>query len=70
MVYEKALLDQVDAKIPRIDFVQADVDKLFAQWKGKSERDIPIHVRLIFWLKDNAKKYGYEQTGNSWVLKK
>lgn len=70
LVYERAMLDQIEAKIPRIDFVQADVDKLFMQWKGKPERDIPIHVRLIFWLKDNAQKHGYQQSGDSWILKK
>ena len=69
LVYEQALLAQIEKKISRIDFVQADVDQLFAEWKGKPEREIPIHVRLIIWLKNNAKTHGYEQSGNSWVLK-
>jgi hypothetical protein len=69
LVYEQAMLNQIEAKIGRIDFVQANVDKLFDEWQGKPDRQIPIHVRLIIWLKNNARKHGYEQSGNSWVLK-
>jgi hypothetical protein len=69
LIYEKAMLDQIEAKIPRIDFVKANVDDLFNAWKGKSYDQAPIHVRLIMWLKNNAGMYGYEQSGNSWILK-
>jgi hypothetical protein len=68
-IYEKALQQQIQAKIPRIDFVHADVDKQFDEWKGKNEAQAPIHVRLILWLKNNAAAHGYEQNGNSWILK-
>lgn len=68
-IYEKALLNQIDARIPRIDFVKANVDELFDEWKTKPEKQIPIYVRLIIWLKKNASAHGYEQNGNSWVLK-
>ena len=68
-VYEKALLNQIEAKIPRIDFVEANVDALFDEWKAKPEKQIPIYVRLIIWLKKNASAHGYEQTGNSWIRK-
>ena len=68
LIYEKAMLTQIEAKIPRIDFVQADVDELFDEWKSQSHTNAPIHVRLMLWLKDNAKTYGYEQSENSWVL--
>jgi hypothetical protein len=70
LVYEQALQAQIEQKISRIDFVQAEVDKLFEEWKGKPDSQTPIHVRLIIWLKNNAQKYGYEQSGNSWLLKK
>jgi hypothetical protein len=69
LIYEKALLNKIEEKIGRIDFVQAKVDDLFEEWKGKPEASAPIHVRLILWLKNNATQYGYEQSGNSWVLK-
>lgn len=69
LIYEKAMLDQIEAKIPRIDFVKANVEDLFHAWKGKPNDQAPIHVRLILWLKINARQYGYEQSGNSWVLK-
>lgn len=69
LIYEQALIKQVEEKIPRIDFVQADVDELFNEWKSKSQNEAPIHARLIFWLKNNAGAYGYEQNGNSWILK-
>ena len=69
LIYEKAMLAQIEAKIARIDFVKADVDQLFAQWKSKPDLQIPVYVRLIMWLKKNAGAHGYEQSGNSWVLK-
>jgi len=68
-IYEKALLNQIEAKIPRIDFVEVNVDELFNEWKLKPEKQTPIYVRLIIWLKKNASSRGYEQHGNSWVLK-
>jgi len=70
LIYEKAMLNQIEAKIPRIDFVKADVNALFEEWKRKSYNQAPIHVRLIMWLKNNASTYEYEQSGNSWVLKR
>ena len=69
LIYEQGMLNQIEAKIPRIDFVKVDVDQLFAEWKSKSHAEAPVHVRLILWLKDNAGKYGYEQSGNSWIRK-
>lgn len=69
LVYEQALLRQIEAKISRIDFVKANVDGLFTEWKSKPEAQVPIYVRLIIWLKNNANTHGYEQSGNSWVLK-
>jgi hypothetical protein len=45
------------------------VDALFDEWNGKQLDQAPNHVRLLFWLKDNASAHGYEQRGNSWILK-
>ena len=69
VIYEKGLLDQIEAKIPRIDFIDANVDDLFNEWKLKPESQIPIYIRLIIWLKNNAVTHGYEQSGNSWIRK-
>jgi hypothetical protein len=69
MIYEQALKQQIDAKIPRIDFVKANVDQLLSEWGGKSHEQAPIHVRLMLWLMANADGLGYEKNGNSWVLK-
>jgi hypothetical protein len=68
LIYEAAMRIEIGYKIPRIDFVMVDVDKLFEEWRSKPQQ-APIHVRLIIWLKNNATAYGYEQSGNSWVLK-
>ena len=68
-IYERGLLNQIKDKIPRIDFVEANVDELFDEWKAKPEKQIPVYIRLIIWLKKNASAHGYEQEGNSWVLK-
>jgi hypothetical protein len=69
IIYEQALRQQIEQNIPRIDFVKASVDELFEEWKSKPEVQAPIHVRLILWLKNNARAHGYEQSGNSWLLK-
>ena len=69
LIHEQGLKKQIDEKIPRIDFIEADVDALFNEWKGKVLDQAPEYVRLIFWLKDNASAHGYEQDGNSWLLK-
>ncbi len=67
IIHEKALLQKFEEKIGRIDFVKANVDELWQEWKEKSPTHAPIHVRLIIWLKNNATAHGYEQNGNSWV---
>lgn len=69
LIYEQGMLKQIEEKIPRIDFVEANVDELFEKWKSKPDAQAPIHARLIIWLKNNASSYGYRQSGNSWVLK-
>jgi hypothetical protein len=69
LIHEQGMLNQIKAKIPEIDFVRANVDELFEEWKSRPEGQAPIYVRLIFWLKNNAKDHGYEQHGNSWMLK-
>lgn len=68
-VYQTAMNIEIKLKIARIDFVKVDVDGLFDQWRGKPEKQMPIPARLILWLKNNAASNGYEQRGNSWVLK-
>ena len=69
IIYERAVLDQIEKRIPRIDFVNVDVDALFEEWNSKPDDQAPVHVRLLLWLKNNAGSHGYEQAGNSWVLK-
>lgn len=69
LVYEKALRQEVEARIPRIDFVRTNVDEVFNEWNSKDHSGAPIHIRLAIWLKNNASSHGYQQEGNSWVLK-
>lgn len=69
LIYEQAMLRQIEAKISRIDFVKADVDSLFTEWRSKPETQVPMYVKLVIWLKNNASIHGYEQSGNSWILK-
>jgi hypothetical protein len=68
-VYVTALIIEMQSRIPQIDFVGGNVDQLAQQWSGKSEQSIPVHVRQMLWLKANAEKFGYQQSGNSWILK-
>jgi hypothetical protein len=61
LVYKKELIMQTKKRIPRIDFVNAVVDALFDDWKGKPNDQAPIHARLILCLKNFAATYGHEQ---------
>jgi len=69
LVYEQAVLKQMEEKVDRFDFVQMDVEAVFKEWNGKSSEKAPIPVRLVLWMKKNAASHGYEQSGNGWVLK-
>lgn len=70
MIHEEGVRKQIEAKIPRIDFVKTNVDEVFNEWRHKDYNHAPIHIRLAIWLKNNAGTFGYVQEGNSWVLKK
>jgi hypothetical protein len=70
LIYTSALQAQIAAKIPQIDFVGGNVDELVMAWSRKPEAEAPIHVRQIQWMKANARAHGYEQSGNSWILKR
>ena len=70
LVYQQAVIKQMEEKVDRFDFVQMDVNAVFDEWKGKPSDQAPIPVRLALWMKENAASHGYEQGGNSWVLKK
>jgi hypothetical protein len=69
LIYEQGVRKQIEERIARIDFVKVNVDALYEEWHSRPHAQAPIHVRLIIWLKNNASTYGYEQNGNSWVLK-
>jgi hypothetical protein len=69
LIYEQAVRKQMEEQVDRFDFVQTDVDGLFKEWNGKPSDKAPISVRLVLWMKSNAASHGYEQSGNSWVLK-
>ena len=69
LIHEKALLKQIEAKIPRIDFVNSEVDELLREWGGKPQDQAPIYIRQVLWLNANAASLGYERRGNRWMLK-
>ena len=69
IIYEQALLQRIEARISRIDFIQVNLSELLEEWKLKPEAQAPIYIRLALWLKTNARAHGYEQSANSWVLK-
>ena len=70
LIYEQAVRKQMEDKIERFDFVQMDVDAILNDWNGKPSEQAPIPVRLVLWMKENAASNGYQQSGNSWILKK
>jgi len=69
IVYITALIIEMESKIPRIDFINADVERLVQEWSNKPKDQAPIYVKQMLWLKSNAEKFGYQQSGNSWKLK-
>jgi hypothetical protein len=69
LVYEAALRLEVESKISRIDLVAGDVDQFLQAWNGRPHQQAPMHVRQILWLVENARAFGYERNGNSWILK-
>jgi hypothetical protein len=69
LVYEAALKMELASKIPQIDFISGDAAGLMQQAQGKPERQVPLHIRQLLWLRDNAGNYGYRQNGNGWILK-
>jgi hypothetical protein len=69
LIYAAAMRMEIASKIPQIDFVGANVDQLSQEWSGKPQDQAPIHARQVLWLKANAVSLGYEQSGNSWILR-
>jgi hypothetical protein len=70
LVYAAAIQAEMAAKISRIDFVGGNADELTKTWSGRPEAETPIHIRQVQWLKANASAQGYEQSGNSWILRR
>lgn len=68
IIYVTALIIEMEAKIAQIDFIGGNVDELTREWRGKPQDQAPMYVRQLLWLKENAEKYGYQQSGNSWKL--
>jgi hypothetical protein len=68
LVYEAAMKMELASRIPQIDFIGGDVAELIRRAQGKPARQVPMHIRQLVWLKDNAGNYGYRQDGNSWKL--
>ncbi len=66
--YEAALKMELDSRIPQIDFISGNVAELIKQAQGKPERQTPVHIRQLLWLRENAGNYGYRQNANSWKL--
>jgi hypothetical protein len=69
VIYVTASIIEMENKIPQIEFVDMNVDELVQQWSGKPDDQAPMHVRQMLWLKENAEKFGYQRSGNSWKLK-
>jgi hypothetical protein len=64
-----ALIIEMESKISQIDFVNANVERLAQEWRDKPKDQAPVYVKQMLWLKANAEKYGYRQSGTSWKLK-
>jgi len=69
LIYETVLMLELQNKIERVDFVGVNIDELLQEWSGKPEEQAPVYARQALWLKKNAEKFGYQQSGNSWKLK-
>jgi hypothetical protein len=70
LVYEAALQIEIGSRIPRIDLVGGNVDQFLQAWHGRQHSQVPMHVRQVLWLMENANTLGYERNGDSWILKR
>ena len=69
LIYEAALRIEVELQISQIDFIGANVDDLLREWSAKPQVQAPFHIRQLLWLNGNAASFGYQRSGNSWILK-
>jgi hypothetical protein len=69
LIYEAALQMELATRIPQIDFISGNVTEIIQQAQEKPQRQNPVHIRQLLWLKDNSGNYGYRQDGNSWKIK-
>ena len=70
LVYEAALRMEMESRISRIDLVGGNVDQFMQAWNNRPHQQAPIHVRQVLWLLENARAFGYERNGDSWLLKR
>ena len=69
LIYESALRMALESRIRRVDLVGGDVDQFIQAWSRRSQQQVPMHVRQVLWLEENARAFGYERNGNGWLLK-
>ena len=66
LVNERFLINQLESKVDRIDFVGEDI------WSVVNSQDPKVsnsfRAQEINWLLKNAGNYGYELQGSSWIL--
>ena len=68
LVHLTGLMIEMESKIATIDFVGINVDESLKEWGSQPSDQAPIPARLVLWLQENAAGYGYQRSGNSWVL--
>jgi hypothetical protein len=68
LIYEAAMRMETASGISQIDFVGTHVDELIQEWSGKPEDQVPVHVRQVLWLMNNAQSLGYKRKGDRWIL--
>ncbi len=66
LVNESTLQIAVENKVP-IDFKLVDVDAELAKFALRPDAEVPVRVREMRWLVENAEEYGYVKEGNSWL---
>lgn len=66
VVHIQGLESQLKEKVGRVDFINMNIDEILGQ---EQNDELPVHVFLAFWLDKEAEGYGYQRSGNSWVLK-
>lgn len=68
IIYIEALKIKLEAKIPRVDFINIHSDMELNKKVDNWYEDLSVAIQQLHWMQENAHRYGYHRDGDSWIL--